>query len=110
MELNMNHVWFIIIIPQFWIKGTSSYLLQPQRNKVSQGVFNYFSFLFTGASSNQTQGVFQTPSEVLWNINDEVKLTCKHNISNYDTIFWYYHSVGDLKVSWSYKLLKSSHC
>uniref|UniRef100_A0A8D0DFI7 Immunoglobulin V-set domain-containing protein n=1 Tax=Sander lucioperca TaxID=283035 RepID=A0A8D0DFI7_SANLU len=33
--------------------------------------------------------------DLLGEINDTVKLTCKHSINNYDTILWYHHSQGD---------------
>jgi len=39
--------------------------------------------------------VHQSPSDVLCVPNDSVELTCKHKITNYDTILWYKRSYGD---------------
>lgn len=48
-----------------------------------------------GISPNQSKDVQQTPADVLWEMNTEVKLTCKHKINSYDTILWYQRSQGD---------------
>lgn len=48
-----------------------------------------------GISPNQDKYVHQTPADLLWEMSTEVKLTCKHNISSYDTILWYQRSRGD---------------
>lgn len=49
----------------------------------------------TGISPNHSKDVHQAPAEVLGNINDKVKLACKHHINNFDTILWYHRSQGD---------------
>ncbi|CAK6960204.1 T-cell receptor beta-2 chain C region%2C partial [Scomber scombrus] len=52
-----------------------------------------------GASSNQSKDVHQTPTDLLWERNDKVKLTCKHQINNYDTILWYHSSQGNTSLN-----------
>lgn len=52
-------------------------------------------FISAGISPSQRNNVHQTPVDLLGEINDTVKLTCKHSINNYDTILWYHHSQGD---------------
>lgn len=37
----------------------------------------------------------QSPSDVLCEPKKSVDLTCKHKITNYDTILWYKRSYGD---------------
>uniref|UniRef100_A0A3Q3LCM5 Ig-like domain-containing protein n=1 Tax=Mastacembelus armatus TaxID=205130 RepID=A0A3Q3LCM5_9TELE len=49
-------------------------------------------FWIKGISSDKSQNVHQTPADLLGNINDTVKLTCRHNISSYDTVLWYHRS------------------
>uniref|UniRef100_A0A8C4IBS8 Ig-like domain-containing protein n=1 Tax=Dicentrarchus labrax TaxID=13489 RepID=A0A8C4IBS8_DICLA len=39
--------------------------------------------------------VHQTPADLLGEINNKVKLTCKHTIKSYDTILWYQRSPGN---------------
>ncbi|KAK2893286.1 hypothetical protein Q8A73_015770 [Channa argus] len=65
--LNMNTAAIVFIIPLFWIKGIST---------------------------SQSNTVRQTPNDALGSINNSVKLTCKHNIKNYDTILWFHRSGG----------------
>lgn len=55
-------------------------------------------FLSAGISPNQSKDVYQTPADLLGEINNNVKLTCKHSINNYDTILWYYQAQGDSSV------------
>lgn len=51
-----------------------------------------------GVSLDKNKDVHQTPADLLWKLNDEVKLTCKHSITNYDTVLWYQRSEGDTSL------------
>lgn len=55
---------------------------------------SHFLLYSAGLSSNQSKDVHQTPTDLLWELNDKVTLTltCKHNIKSYDTILWYHRS------------------
>uniref|UniRef100_A0A3Q4I9W2 Ig-like domain-containing protein n=1 Tax=Neolamprologus brichardi TaxID=32507 RepID=A0A3Q4I9W2_NEOBR len=55
----------------------------------------YFS---AGASPNQNENVHQTPTDLLKNITDGDKLTCKHKVKSYDTIVWYHRPAGDTSL------------
>uniref|UniRef100_A0A3Q3K3P8 Immunoglobulin V-set domain-containing protein n=1 Tax=Monopterus albus TaxID=43700 RepID=A0A3Q3K3P8_MONAL len=44
------------------------------------------------------KGVRQTPTDLLRDINDKVKLTCKHSIDSYDTVLWYHRSGRDTSL------------
>lgn len=54
-----------------------------------------FLYLSTGVSPNNEIHVLQSPNELLKPLNDEVKLTFKHKIPNYNTILWYQRPKGD---------------
>lgn len=48
-------------------------------------VVTFFSIYFSTGSSK----VHQTPAEIFQNEREEAKVTCSHDIQNYDRILWY---------------------
>ncbi|CAK6983130.1 hypothetical protein PFLUV_G00229640 [Scomber scombrus] len=52
-------------------------------------------FWIKGVYLNKENQVSQEPRNLLWKLNDGVKLSFTHNIPNYDTILWYQRSAGD---------------
>lgn len=52
---------------------------------VITGFFLNLSVYFSTGSSK----VHQTPAELFQNVREEAKVTCSHDIQNYDRILWY---------------------
>lgn len=98
--LSMNRAVITIITPLFWIKGTSNYSFLLQHYKFDHVISIKLIplLLSAGISPDESKDVHQTPSDLLGNISDKVKLTCKHSVNNYDTIMWYHRSGGDTSL------------
>ncbi|KAI5102595.1 hypothetical protein C0J45_7947 [Silurus meridionalis] len=55
-------------------------------------------FTLSGEGCFFCNEVHQSPADVLCLPDENVTLTCKHNINNYDTILWYKRTYGDTNL------------
>lgn len=97
---NMNSFLISVIIALLGIKGNYllNLFLSAQCCKFHDRIWFNVSIFSTGASPNQNENVHQTPTDLLKNITDGDKLTCKHKVKSYDTIVWYHRPAGDTSL------------
>ncbi|KAA0711390.1 hypothetical protein E1301_Tti006319 [Triplophysa tibetana] len=66
--------------------------------ELEQSFKGHFSLTGDGQSVVLSNKVDQSPSDIFWSPGSSAEVTCRHKISNYDTILWYQRSQRDSEM------------